>query len=47
MQWGSDPGDRVRTGQGFRSTGYLITMVYLIAAKPDLSLPALAAAHTK
>jgi len=33
--------------RGFRSTEYLITMVYLIAGKLNFRLPALAATHTK
>ena len=34
--------------RGFRSTRYLITMVYLIAAKLDFKLPAIAqVTHTK
>jgi len=37
-----------RTARGFRSTRYLITMVYLIAGKLDFQLPALApVTHTK
>ena len=37
-----------RKARGFRSTNYLITMVYLIARKLDFKLPALAqATHTK
>jgi transposase len=37
-----------RKARGFRSTDYLITMVYLIAGKLDFKLPALAhATHTK
>jgi transposase len=37
-----------RKARGFRSTNYLITMVYLIAGKLDFQLPALAGAtHTK
>jgi len=34
--------------RGFRSTSYLITMVYLIAGKLDFKLPAIArVTHTK
>jgi len=37
-----------RKARGFRSTRYLITMVYLIAGKLDIQLPALApATHSK
>ena len=37
-----------RKARGFRSTRYLITMVYLIAAKLDFNLPAIAqVTHTK
>ncbi|MCP4249548.1 MAG: transposase, partial [bacterium] len=37
-----------RKARGFRSTNYLITMVYLIAGKLDFKLPAFAqATHTK
>ncbi len=37
-----------RKARGFRSTAYLITMVYLIAGKLDFELPAIAqVTHTK
>jgi transposase len=37
-----------RKARGFRSTNYLITMIYLIAGKLDFKLPPLAwATHTK